>query len=179
MKPQDFAAAEPKFALEDYFVGKSKAWGIFEDRFGNLRRQFVVDIVGTWDEQSQTLKLVEDFVYNDGEKSQRIWTIKKVGPNRYQGTAPDVVGIADGITSGNSLFWEYDMDLKVGTSTWRVRFTDWMWLQPEGALVNRARIKRWGIEIGEVSIFFRRAVDEQKAAAASAAANAPRLAAAD
>jgi hypothetical protein len=156
MKLQDFSTAEPRLVLEDYFQGHSRAWGIFEDRFGNLRRQFVVDIEGTWDPASRTLTLVEDFVYADGERQQRVWRIEKVGENRYRGTAGDVIGVAEGSISGNALFWEYDMDLKVGTSTWRVRFSDWMWLQPRGALINRARVKRWGIEIGTVTLFFQR-----------------------
>lgn len=49
MKPEDFANRQPRFVIEDYFTGKTKAWGIFEDRFGNLKREFVVDITGSWD----------------------------------------------------------------------------------------------------------------------------------
>ena len=40
MKPEDFANSKPRFVLEDYFTGKTKAWGMFTDRFGNLKRQF-------------------------------------------------------------------------------------------------------------------------------------------
>ena len=46
------------------------------------------------------------------------------------------------------------MDLKVGDGTWRVRFDDWMFLQPNGVLVNRAHVSKWGVEIGEISLFF-------------------------
>ena len=46
------------------------------------------------------------------------------------------------------------MDLKVGDGSWRVSFDDWMFLQPDGVLVNRARVKKWGFEIGEVTLFF-------------------------
>ena len=31
---KDYAAETPKFSLEQYFTGHTKAWGIFEDRFG-------------------------------------------------------------------------------------------------------------------------------------------------
>ena len=44
MKPEDFEGKEPRFVLEDFFEGKTKAWGMFHDRFGNLRREFEVDI---------------------------------------------------------------------------------------------------------------------------------------
>lgn len=157
MKPQDFAGNEPRLVLEEYFNGRSKAWGIFQDRFGTLRRQFVVDIHGTWD--GETLTLVEDFVYSDGETEQRVWELTKTGPNNYTGTAAGVVGVATGETSGNAFHWTYSFDLPVDGSTWRVNFDDWMWLQDENNLFNRATIRKWGIELGTVSIFFQR-IDE-------------------
>ncbi|WP_296994155.1 DUF3833 family protein, partial [Thalassospira sp. UBA1131] len=65
MKPQDFAQKEPRFDVFDYFEGDSWAWGIFEDRFGTLRRQFTVEITGTVEDGVLTLE--EDFIYDDGE----------------------------------------------------------------------------------------------------------------
>ena len=46
MKPKDFVNKGPKLILEEFFAGKTRGWGIFEDRFGNVKRQFVVDIDG-------------------------------------------------------------------------------------------------------------------------------------
>ena len=46
MKIEDFKNTTPEFPLEEYFDGNLEAWGIFEDRFGNLRRQFRVEING-------------------------------------------------------------------------------------------------------------------------------------
>ena len=51
--------------LFEYFSGQSRAWGLFEDRFGKVRRQFSVDIEGRV--SGDTLTLEEDFVYDDGE----------------------------------------------------------------------------------------------------------------
>ena len=68
MKPQDFKESEPKLNLFDYFNGNTTAWGIFEDRFGNIRRQFQVDIEGRI--QGDELILDERFHYDDGEKDQ-------------------------------------------------------------------------------------------------------------
>lgn len=152
----DFEGDEPELVLEDYFEGETQAWGVFHDRFGNLRRQFRVDIEGSWDPEAQTLVLDEDFIYADGETDRRVWTIEKVAENRYEGTAGDVIGVAEGRVAGNALNWTYQMDLDVGESTWRVTFDDWMYLQPGGALVNRAEVSRWGFNIGTVTIFFTR-----------------------
>ncbi len=152
MKPQDFAHKEPVFDVYAYFQGHSRAWGIFEDRFGKLRRQFTVDIHGKVNDG--VLTLTEDFIYDDGETEQRVWKIRKTGDHTYEGTFGDIVGVALGEQYGNALNWNYEMDLKVGDGTWRVSFDDWMFLQPNGVLVNRARVRKWGLEIGEVSLFF-------------------------
>jgi hypothetical protein len=153
MKPSNFKNEIPKFILEDYFQGKTQAWGIFEDRFGNVKRQFVVDITGVWD--GETLTLNENFKFNDGEKSFRQWKIKKIQNNIYEGRADDVIGVAKGVASGNSLNWSYILDLKTGENkTLRVKFDDWMFLQPGGVLLNRARMSKFGVELGQVTISF-------------------------
>ena len=38
----------------------------------------------------------------------------------------------------------------------RVSFNDWMYLQPDNMLFNRAMISKLGIDVAEVSIFFRK-----------------------
>lgn len=152
MKPEDFAGQEPRFRIEEYFAGKTRAWGIFQDRFGKLRRQFVVDIDGSWD--GETLTLVENFVYDDGETEQRVWTIRKTGDHSYEGRADGVIGMAEGKSYGNVLNWHYRFALPVGDSTWNVTFDDWMFLQQDGVMINRAEVTKFGIELGEVTIAF-------------------------
>ena len=65
MTSDDFTNKTPTFVLEEYFHGKTRAWGLFEDRFGTVRRQFVVNINGDWD--GTTLTLDEDFLFDDGK----------------------------------------------------------------------------------------------------------------
>ena len=152
MKVENFRGNEPVLILEDYFVGTTRAYGLFEDRFGTVRRQFTVDIEGEMIDGN--LRLVEDFLYDDGEVEQRIWTLTRTGDNTYEGHAPGVVGIASGEIAGNAFNWRYTIDLKMGDSSWRVDFDDWMFLQPDGVLINRARVRKWGITIAEATIFF-------------------------
>lgn len=154
MKPEDFAERTPRLVLEDYFTGETRAWGIFEDRFGRLRSEFIVDISGTRD--NERLVLDERFIYADGKRERRVWRITRVDDNSYRGEADDVVGGATGRAFGNALNWRYALDLKVGERTWRVDFDDWMYLQPDGVLINRARISKWGVTVGSVTLFFRK-----------------------
>ncbi len=152
MNIEDYKHSGPTFVLEEYFAGEVRASGIFEDRFGVIRRQFTVDITGTWD--GRELVLDEHFRYSDGEKDRRVWTIEKTGDGSYAGRADDVIGIARGEARGNALNWRYDLNLKVGEGTWRVHFNDWMFLQPSGILLNRARVTKLGVEIGTITLAF-------------------------
>lgn len=151
---EQFQAAPRQLVLEEYFLGETTAYGLFEDRFGKVRRQFKVDIVGEL--EGDRLTLTEEFFYDDGERETRVWEIDVLGNGRYRGTAGDVTGIAEGQVSGNAFNWKYKVDLKVGGSTWNVGFNDWMFLMQDDVLLNRAYVTRYGIEIGQVTIAFRK-----------------------
>lgn len=151
---EDFADAPQELLLEEYFLGETTAYGVFEDRFGKVRRSFKVDITGTV--ENGVLTLDERFVYNDGERETRIWEIDILGDGMYRGTAGDVPGYAQGVVVGNAFNWKYKVDLKVGDSTWNVGFDDWMYLLEDNVLINRAYVTRFGIRIGEVTIAFQK-----------------------
>ncbi|MFC4347069.1 DUF3833 domain-containing protein [Kordiimonas lipolytica] len=167
MTVEQFKDQEPPFVLEDYFTGKTKATGLFEDRFGNVRTQFTVDINGSFD--GKTLTLDENFLYADGSTEFRRWEIDKVGPNAYVGRTEMAIGEAEGETAGNSFHWAYKFKLKVGDGYWNVKFDDWMFLQNDGTLLNKATVYRWGFKIGTVFLSFRRAEDAQVSTAEMAA----------
>lgn len=152
MNNKNNTAHWPPLLIEEYFAGRTTAWGLFRDRFGVVRRQFNVSIDGTWDDE--TLTLVEDFVYDDGEKERRIWTIEKIGDGTYSGRADGVIGAASGRAHANTLNWRYRFALNVGTRTWHVTFDDWLFLQSDGVLINRADVTKFGFRLGEVVLVF-------------------------
>lgn len=149
-----FESSPRQLVLEEYFEGKTTAYGLFEDRFGKIRRQFKVDITGV--RAGDHLTLTEEFDYDDGATETRVWEIDILGDGRYRGTAGDVPIPAEGRVSGNAFNWKYKVDLKVGESVWNVGFDDWMVLMQDDVLLNRAYVTRYGIEIGQVTISFRK-----------------------
>jgi Protein of unknown function (DUF3833) len=143
--------------LETFFDGNLRAYGQFQDIFGTVRRQFVVKINGDWD--GARLRLVEDFVYEDGSTEQRVWTLVKTGDETWEGTAPGVIGKAVGEERGDRFNWRYTIDLPVPSAegpatTTRVTFNDWIWLLSDTRAFNRAYMAKAGIGIGDVSISF-------------------------
>jgi hypothetical protein len=144
----------PRLNLEEFFDGKLIAYGQFQDRFGEVRRRFTVKVDGTWD--GETLRLVEDFVYNDGVTEQRVWVLRKTGADSWTGTAPGVIGAARGEERGDTFNWTYAIDLPEASGGFRADFDDWMWRFDEKHVMNRAYVSRFGVDLGEVIIFFER-----------------------
>lgn len=170
MRIEDFTGRTPALDPFRYFEGRTRAWGIFEDRFGRVRREFTVDIHGRAD-GADGFVLEEDFAYADGERERRVWRLRRTGPGSYEGRADDVVGVATGRAAGNALNWRYALALRIGGSRWNVDFNDWMFLQPDGVLLNRARMSKWGLELGQVTLAFQR-VSAHAAVAAAGYADA-------
>ncbi|MDC5803403.1 DUF3833 domain-containing protein [Vibrio europaeus] len=150
----DYRDSKPKFNLFEYFEGESMAWGMVQDYTNKQTRRFKVVIVGSVKEN--TLTLVEDFLFDDGEKSQRIWTIERLGGGRYQGSADDIIGVATGREVGNALQWQYDFELQLEDSTVVVSFDDWLYRQDEKYVFNLTKIKKFGIEVGKITLFFQK-----------------------
>lgn len=155
VKINEYSENTPRLDLFEYFTGETKGWGIVQSRSGELKRQFVVDIKGTIN-SDMNLELDENFLWSDGEKTRRIWTISKTGKHDFTGTADDVAGNAQGSSYGNTLNWNYKINLSVDGTNWLISFDDWMFLQPDGVLLNRAVMSKFGFRVGEVIISFQK-----------------------
>lgn len=154
IQPSDYAAETPQLKLRDYFDGRVEGWGLVQQRGGRVLKRFHVTLDCSWQGQTGTLK--EYFRYSDGSTQQRVWTVREVAPGRYVGTAPDVVGEANGEEAGNALHWRYTLRLPVDGSEYEVDFDDWMFLMDDKVLLNRARMSKFGIDVGEITMSFRR-----------------------
>jgi hypothetical protein len=156
---EDVSSRSPSLTLEEYFKGNVIAYGIFEDYSQSLSRQFRVNIKGTV--EGNVLTLEEDFLYDDGEEQRRVWVITNKGTDsegitHYEGRADDVVGTAKGQVAGNALHWQYTLALPVGDDVYHIQFDDWIYQQDEHVALNRARLTKFGLEVGSVTLAFLR-----------------------
>ena len=144
----------PPFVLEEYFSKPVSAWGIVQDRSGNVIRRFEIKMHGKW--QGHEGEIREDFEFYDGEKQTRVWKVKKLGPYRYEGRAEDIEGHGRGVISGNAMRWKYSLRLPVDGKIYSVDFDDWMWQMKKGVVINRSYMKKFGFNVGEVTVFLKR-----------------------
>ena len=151
-KPSQYASEKPVLDVQSYFNGTLDAHGMFQDRFGKVVKRFVVVMRCSWNGDVGTLD--EDFVYSDGTRQKRVWTLRRTGPASFTATAPDVVGTAEGIVSGNSLRWRYVLSLPVGERVIDVNMDDWMFLIDDKVMLNRTAMSKLGVDLGNVTVSF-------------------------
>lgn len=153
INPELYRAKTPAFVFEEFFVGNMCAWGTLKDRDNQVTRKFIADIKAY--RQDSKIVLDEKFSFDDGEKQTRIWQFE-VNDDTISGTAGDVVGVANGITHGDSLNLTYRLAVQSDGDTIEVDMDDWLHLIDGNTLMGTTTMSKWGISVGEISILMRK-----------------------
>jgi len=151
MQIEDFTNKGPEFIPQEYFNGKLTAYGMVKDRSGKIIKTFKGDLVGSWDKNGVGT-LDEKFVYDNGEKQTRVWTLTPTGDKTFIGTAGDIVGEAEMIANGNTVMIDYTMRVPYNDSTIDINVKDWLHLQEDGVILNHTKMKKFGFTVGELVI---------------------------
>jgi len=145
---------QTNFDLLAYFEGRTIADGVFEDRKGNIRRRFTVEMMGRF--EGDRLFLDEHFVFDDGERQQRTWTLVRRSADQFTGTCPDSVSEARGRLADGAAYLDSELRLKVGKRQIAMRFDNAFYEAGAGLVLNRSAVSKWGIRVGQVLIVFRK-----------------------
>jgi hypothetical protein len=150
---EDYATHTPVLDIRQYLNGPVTAHGIIFDWKGKASRHFRADIIGKWQGNIGTLE--EQFVFSDGQKQQRTWTIRFNDDHFFTATAGDVIGIAEGSQHGNAVNMEYLLNHKdQDGTTIHITVDDWLYLTKDNVLLNRSKLYKYGIPVGEILISF-------------------------
>ncbi|MEE4278513.1 MAG: DUF3833 domain-containing protein [Halieaceae bacterium] len=145
----------PSFDLFAFFDGTVDAWGIVQNRGGEVVQRFEVVIDGSVEGDELTLDERFSYVLGEGVR-ERVWRIRRGADGSFTGGAGDILGEARGDAFGNAFRWAYAMDLPVGEKTYRVKFEDWIFALDQGRILNRSYIQKFGLDVAEVTIFMQR-----------------------
>ena len=91
-----------------------------------------------------------------GKRNFDAGRLPKQEKKTYEGQSSDIVGVAQGERSGNAINWHYTLKLKYGDGILNVQFNDWLIMQDEKNVFNKATMKKFGIRLGDVYLFFRK-----------------------
>jgi hypothetical protein len=145
---EEYESKTPAFEPEAFFSGFLTAHGVVKDYKGRAIRHFSADINACWQEGVGTLD--EQFVFDDGERQKRIWTLKPRGTGNYAATAGDVIGEGTATWRGNAFFLDYVLQLELESGPFSVRIDDRMYRVADHIVINESKMKKWGFTVGEI-----------------------------
>ena len=148
---EEYEATEPSFDIQTFFNGDLKGWGLVKDYRNKVNRRFTIDMKGQWTEDTGTL--YELFKYTDGTLQERTWTLTTHSDGSISGIADDVTGRALGQVKGFSFYWDYELTIQANNEDLQVHLQDWIYQIDRNAIINQAKIKKFGIPVGEVIVF--------------------------
>ncbi len=157
LAPSDFAESRPVFDPVEFFSGRTSSSGVLETRRGMPSQVVTTETVGR--REGDILFLEQDLRFGDGRRQHRSWRIQKIDAHRYEATANDIIGVAQGEAYGNVFHWSFTLALSPGNPFARVRMSQWMYLQPDGrTMINHSTIKKAGFVVAQVTEQFRRGI---------------------
>jgi len=149
-------AKSDALVLEEYFQGRTVGKGVFESGIAGVRREFTVVTRGTWNPKTFTLRLREDFAYDDGERETKVWFFQKVAADRYIGTRSDVLNPVTIRAGGPSITFNYAAEVATEDGPVALRFFDTLTKVDARTVRNTADVMKYGIVVGTVDLTFRK-----------------------
>ncbi|WP_045858423.1 DUF3833 domain-containing protein [Teredinibacter purpureus] len=148
---EEYAQNTPSLNVPHFFNGKLTAHGVVKNRSNKVIRYFNATIDASWNNQGVGI-LDEYFIFDDGEKQQRIWTLSPLGNNRYSASANDVIGETVLAAKGNALFFKYTLMVPYNDGHINLNVDDRMYLTNESTLINESTLTKFGITVGKVTL---------------------------
>lgn len=146
--PEDYSEGFPTFDLKQHLNGEMICEGVIFGPIGRVTSSFVADFDIRWD--GDTAVMSEQFRYNDGGIQTREWHITLRDNGTFTATADDVPGGGKGTMSGSAAQIRYDIILPPDSGGHQLQTVDWMYLTPDGTIVNRSQFRKYGIKVAEL-----------------------------
>ena len=147
---EDYKDSKPAINIKEFFTGDLLAYGMVRDRSGKVTRHFKANLQGSWDKGVGTLD--EVFLFNDGERQTRVWTMTPDGEGNYIGTAGDVEGQAFIQSQGQAIRLQYKLRLPYKGKEITVSMDDWMYQIEPGMIINETVMTKWGFQVATITL---------------------------
>lgn len=157
--PQDYQQLEPKLVPAEFFRGQLQAFGVMHNWQGKQNLHFQAQLCGQW--RGQQGDLYEIFQFSDGRIDKRHWQLQVSADGQIRGRAEDVSGEATGWTAGNTMYWQYVLQIPQQDGSLDVTVKDWLYLVTPQQLLNRSTLHKFGLTVGELTL----SIQQQDAAA--------------
>ncbi|MDG1118510.1 MAG: DUF3833 domain-containing protein [Flavimaricola sp.] len=147
-RPEDYAEGGPQFDIRERLNGPIVCEGVIYGPTGRVTSRFVADFEASW--QGNVGTMVENFHYDSGNTQRRQWTLTLGNDGAIKAEAPDVVGVGTGRQQGSAVLLNYKIKLTEEAGGHVLDTTDWMYLTPNGSIMNRSQFRKFGIKVAEL-----------------------------
>jgi hypothetical protein len=146
--PADYAKDGPQFDIRQKLNGPIICEGVIYGPLGRVTSRFVGNFDASWQGNVGVMK--ERFHYDSGLVQDRQWTLTLANDNSIRAEAPDVVGTGTGRQEGSAVLLNYRIKLAESAGGHVLDTTDWMYLTPNGSIMNRSQFRKYGIKVAEL-----------------------------
>lgn len=147
-RPEDYVEGQPQFDLRTHLNGPIICEGVIYGPLGRVTSRFVGEFEARW--EGNVGVMTERFHYDSGSKQDRVWHLRLGNDGRIRATAPDVLGTGTGVQMGSAVQLQYRIQLPEESGGHVLDTTDWMYLAPNGTIVNRSQFRKFGIQVAEL-----------------------------
>lgn len=143
----------PAFDPVRFFTGAIQSWGVMENRSGEPTAIVVTGGRGEA-EGPDGVHFPQRVQVGADAPTQRDWHMRRLSGGRFEATANDMVGTAQGEASGRAFHWRWTLALHPGNPLTNVSMDQWWYLQADGSMLNRTIVTKLGVVVAEVTEHF-------------------------
>ena len=153
--PTDYAQGELQFDLREHLNGPIECEGVIYGPTGRVTSRFVGHFEAEWNGNKGYMR--EEFRYDSGTVQNREWHLTLGNDGRIKAEAPDVIGVGSGTQRGSAVQLNYRIKLPEEAGGYVLDTIDWMYLAPNGSVVNRSQFRKFGFKVAELVATMRKA----------------------
>ena len=148
-RPEDYADLPGEtLDLRRHLNGPLVCEGVIYGPTGRVSSRFVGDFTAEWQGSRGVMR--EVFRYDSGATQRREWRLDLGNDGRITAMADDVVGAGRGWQKGPAVQLRYRLRLPQDAGGHVLDTIDWMYLAPNGSIVNRSQFRKFGIKVAEL-----------------------------
>lgn len=146
--PEDYEEGHPIFELKEHLKGEMICEGVIFGPLGRVTSTFAADFSIAWDGEKGIMD--ELFRYNDGSTQVRQWRITAKPNGAFALEADDVPGGGSGVSLGSAVQMRYPIQLPENAGGHVLSCVDWMYMTPDGTIMNRSQFRKFGFKVAEL-----------------------------
>lgn len=146
--PQDYEKGAPQFDLREHLNGPILCEGVIYGPLGRVTSRFVGKFEARWDGNRGVMR--EHFIYDSGATQDREWRLEIGNDGQIKADADDLVTPGSGQMSGSAVQLKYRIRLPEESGGHVLDTVDWMYLAPNGTVMNRSQFRKFGIPVAEL-----------------------------